>query len=167
MPRRKTTTFHNLFMLNPAPTKRLLAMCNSWVPIVFFFEIQSMRVANYANCRSRMLCASLVSNKHKPPFWQSHPRSRPGRICLADSCSIEEVLTKNDQVLGPWSPFRYPPLHPVLAKFHCCWRGILSPWKVWFFEFSAGPTAAIISMKRRPWISNRTACGSHTVSHCP
>ena len=85
MPRRKTTTFHNLFMLNPAPTKRLLAMCNSCVPIVIFFEIQSMRVANYANCRSRMLCASLVSNKHKPPFWQSHPRSRPGRICLADS----------------------------------------------------------------------------------
>ena len=106
-----------------------------------------MQVANYANCRSIMPCASLVSNKNRPPFWQSHPRSRPGHICLAASRKLSPKMIKS-WVHGAPSD---PPLHPVLAKFHCCWRGILSPWKVWFFKFSAGPTAAIISMKRRPW----------------
>ena len=83
--------------VKPAPTKRIQKTAGHVKPIhrCPFFERRSMQVANYANCRSIMPCVSLVSNKNRPPFWQSHPRSRPGHICLAASRKFSPKMIKS------------------------------------------------------------------------
>lgn len=149
--------------VKPAPTKRIQKTAGHVKPIhrCPVFERQSQFAW------SMMRCARLVSNKNKPPFWQSHPRSRPGHICRAASRkfspkwsspgSMEPLLalpftlsSPNFTVVGDgsWAHGRFGSSNSLLdARLPSLWEdGLGFPWNGGSHTVSARRTACFTSI---------------------